>query len=155
MCRSRGGNSNKKLQWARSKFSKWHRLCTYNRTYNLDYVSNDLQLSTIEVGLKTFRRKVGEKPLRNPGRELGLGLIRSNNLHYHQYLVNYINHNQVWWKPYYGLASTYKRKSTLISNYSCIKLFMYQKIVTYYEQSQYALPHSILSSVELFSGMNV
>ena len=32
----------------------------HNRTYNLDYVSNNLQLSTIDEGLKSFRRELGE-----------------------------------------------------------------------------------------------
>lgn len=39
---TRGGNSNKELQGARPKNSQRHRLCTHNCTYNLDYVSNDL-----------------------------------------------------------------------------------------------------------------
>ena len=30
------------------KNSQRHRLCSHNRTYNLDYVSNNLQLSTIQ-----------------------------------------------------------------------------------------------------------
>ena len=32
----------------------------HNRTCNLDYVSNNLQLSTIDEGLKSFRRELGE-----------------------------------------------------------------------------------------------
>ena len=60
----RGGNSNKYLQGVRPNFSQRYRLCTLNRTYNLDYVSNNLQLSTIEEGLKSFRREAGEKPPR-------------------------------------------------------------------------------------------
>ena len=30
----------------------------------MDYVSNNLHLSTIDEGLKSFRRKAGEKPQR-------------------------------------------------------------------------------------------
>ena len=46
------------------KNSQRHRLCSHNRTYNLDYVSNNLQLSTIQEGLKSFRGEVGKKPPR-------------------------------------------------------------------------------------------
>jgi hypothetical protein len=45
--------------------SQRQQLCTHNRTYNLDYVSNNLQPSTIEEGLKSFKREAGEKPLRD------------------------------------------------------------------------------------------
>ena len=72
-----GGNSNKYIQEARSKISQRHILFTHNHTYNLDYVLNNLQLSAIEEGLKSFKREreAGEKPPREEklGRELGLG----------------------------------------------------------------------------------
>ena len=47
-----------------SKNSQRHELCTHNCTYSLDYVSNNLQLPTIEEGLKSFKREMGEKPPR-------------------------------------------------------------------------------------------
>jgi hypothetical protein len=40
------------------------------RTHNLDYVSSNLQLSSIEEGLKTFRREAGEKPPREVGKRV-------------------------------------------------------------------------------------
>ena len=46
----RDGNSNKYLQGACPRSSHRHKLCTHNHTYNLDYVSNNLQHSTIEEG---------------------------------------------------------------------------------------------------------
>ena len=50
----------KKSQDARPTISQWHILCTHNCTYNLDYVSNDLQLSAIQEGLKRSKREAGE-----------------------------------------------------------------------------------------------
>ena len=47
-------------------------LCTHNRTHNLDYVSNNLQLSTTEVGLKSFKMKAGEKPPREVGKRVSV-----------------------------------------------------------------------------------
>ena len=41
-----------------------HRLCTHNHTYNPHHVSNNVQLSTIEEGLNSFRREAREKPPR-------------------------------------------------------------------------------------------
>ena len=47
----------------RPKISKRHRLCTHNRTHNL-------QLSTIDEGLKSFSREAGEKPPREVGKRV-------------------------------------------------------------------------------------
>jgi hypothetical protein len=55
---------------ARPNISQRHRLCTHNRTYNPDYVSSNLQLSSIEEGLKTLRREAGEKPPREVGKRV-------------------------------------------------------------------------------------
>jgi hypothetical protein len=49
--------THKKLQGARPNISQRHGLCAHNRTYNLDYVLSDLQLSSIKKGLKIFRRE--------------------------------------------------------------------------------------------------
>ena len=65
-----GGNLNKCLQGAHLEFSQRHRLCTHNHTHNLHYVSNNLRLSTIEEGLKSFKREVGEKPPREVGKRV-------------------------------------------------------------------------------------
>jgi hypothetical protein len=55
---------------AHPNISQRHRLCTHNHTYNPDYVSSNLQLSSIEEGLKTFRREAGEKPPREVGKRV-------------------------------------------------------------------------------------
>ena len=55
----------------------------------------NLQLSAIEEGLKSFRREVVEKPLREVGRELGLGLTSPINLYYPHIFLDYIIHNKV------------------------------------------------------------
>ena len=55
---------------ARPNISQRHRLCTHNRTYNLDYVSSNLQLSSIEEELKTFRREAREKSPREVGKRV-------------------------------------------------------------------------------------
>ena len=54
-------------------------LCTHNRTHDVDYVSNDmdcvlinLQLSTIEEGLKSFTVKAGEKPPQEVGKRVSV-----------------------------------------------------------------------------------
>ena len=54
-----------------------HRLCTHNRTchldylkHNINYVSNNLQLSNTEEGLKSFRREAGGKPLSEVGKRV-------------------------------------------------------------------------------------
>ena len=73
--------------------SQSHGLCTHNCTcnldelkHNMDYVSRNLQLSTIEEGWKSFRREAGEKS----GRELRLELTNQDNLYYIQIWVDYI-----------------------------------------------------------------
>lgn len=61
-CNAWGGISNI-LTGACPKISQRHRFCTNYCTYNLEYVVNNLQLSTVKEGLKSFRREAGEKPL--------------------------------------------------------------------------------------------
>ena len=54
-------NSSKWIQRARSIFLQRRRWCTHDCTCNLDYVSNNLQLSTIEEWLKSFRREATDR----------------------------------------------------------------------------------------------
>ena len=55
---------------ARPKISQRQRLFTNYPTYDLEDLSNSLQLSTIEEGLKGFIRKSGEKPPREVGKRV-------------------------------------------------------------------------------------
>ena len=64
------------LQGTHPKISQRHRLCTHERTYNLDYILNNLQLSTIEEGLKSFRREAGEKPPREVRKRVRIGAYK-------------------------------------------------------------------------------
>ena len=67
------------LTRARPKLSQRHRLCTHN----LDYVSNDLRLSTIEEFQKRSGREVRKRVRVEPSKS-------KKNLHYLQIFVNYI-----------------------------------------------------------------
>jgi hypothetical protein len=95
----------------RPNISQRHK--SHNRTYTLDYVLSDLQLSSIEKGLKILRREIGEKPPREVRKELRLGFTSQNNLCYLQLVIM---ETTLWTSP------TVQGKAHII-----FKLFMYYK----------------------------
>jgi hypothetical protein len=51
------------ITWAHLEILPRHRLCTHSCTYDLDCISNNLQLSTLEEEFKSFRIEMGKRVL--------------------------------------------------------------------------------------------